>query len=151
MTPKTLTIRAAEADDDEAVSSLLHQLGYDVSRAEVRRRLTLPGLAQRVLVAVLAERIVGLIAYTDPIERLAEGTTFVRITAIVVDEACRKDGVGQAMMREVERRARDAGAGLLELTCGRRESRKAAHVFYPRLGFVEASVASILYRKDLAS
>jgi hypothetical protein len=67
VTPKTLTIRGAEANDDEAASSLLHQLGYDVSRAEVRRRLTLPGLAERVLVAVLAERIVGLIAYTDPI------------------------------------------------------------------------------------
>jgi hypothetical protein len=41
------------------------------------------------------------------------------------------------------------GASLLEVSSGRRPEREAAHAFYPALGFVDSSDASVVYRKRL--
>jgi GNAT superfamily N-acetyltransferase len=150
-TDPPILIRAACVTDDGAIAALLAQLRYAVAPAEVRRRLAVPGIAGHVLVATLGNDIAGLIAYTDPIERLAEGSSFVRITALVVDEKQRAKGIGRRLMAEVERFARERGAALLELTSGRHDDRQAAHIFYPRLGFVDAGHGSVLYRKVLSS
>jgi ribosomal protein S18 acetylase RimI-like enzyme len=55
------------------------------------------------------------------------------IEDVVVDESARGQGIGEAMMREALRIARDAGARTVDLTS--RPSREAAGRLYERLGF----------------
>jgi GNAT superfamily N-acetyltransferase len=57
------------------------------------------------------------------------------VSAIVVDEAHRRRGVGQALLEAVEREARARGCGLLFLTTA--ERRNDAHEFYRRVGLEE--------------
>jgi ribosomal protein S18 acetylase RimI-like enzyme len=55
------------------------------------------------------------------------------IEDVVVDESARRQGVGEAMMRESLRVAREAGARTVDLTS--RPAREAAGRLYDRLGF----------------
>lgn len=55
------------------------------------------------------------------------------IEDVVVDEAMRGRGVGEALSQEAVRRAVGAGARTVELTS--RPSREAATILYQRLGF----------------
>ncbi|HEX2184389.1 MAG TPA: GNAT family N-acetyltransferase, partial [Chloroflexota bacterium] len=52
---------------------------------------------------------------------------------VVVHEAARGQGVGEALSREALRRAAEAGARTVDLTS--RPSREAANRLYRRLGF----------------
>jgi len=55
------------------------------------------------------------------------------VEAVRVRADRRSQGVGAALMRHVEERARAAGCGLIQLTTDRQ--RLAAHRFYERLGY----------------
>lgn len=55
------------------------------------------------------------------------------IEDVVVDEAARGQGIGEALNREALRIARDAGARTVDLTS--RPSREAANRLYQRIGF----------------
>jgi len=55
------------------------------------------------------------------------------IEDVVVDEAARKEGVGEALTLAALERAADAGARTVDLTS--RSSREAANRLYTRLGF----------------
>ena len=67
------------------------------------------------------------------------------IEDVVVDEAARGQGVGEALNRAALDRARAEGARTVDLTS--RPSREAANRLYKRLGFVER--ATNVYRFDL--
>src|SRR5207245_1485069 len=56
-----------------------------------------------------------------------------RIDDVVVDEAARGQGAGEALTREAMRLAAEAGARTVELTS--RPEREAANRLYRRLGF----------------
>jgi ribosomal protein S18 acetylase RimI-like enzyme len=75
-------------------------------------------------------RITGVatvVVYTTPIWLKA------RIEDVVVDQAARGRGVGEALVRACIEVARRRGAGVVELQSAR--SREAANRLYPRLGF----------------
>ena len=76
-------------------------------------------------------RIVGLL--TLVVFRIPTGVR-AWIEDVVVDEAVRGRGVGEALSREAVRRAIELGARTVELTS--RPSREAANRLYQRLGFV---------------
>ena len=84
-------------------------------------------------------RIVGLL--TLVIFRIPTGVR-AWIEDVVVDEAVRGRGVGEALSQEAIRRAVGLGARTVELTS--RPSREAANRLYQRLGFVRRD--SHLYR-----
>jgi len=67
------------------------------------------------------------------------------IEDVVVDEAARGRGVGEALNRAAIDRAREAGATTVDLTS--RPSREAANRLYRRLGFQERTTN--VYRLDL--
>jgi len=67
------------------------------------------------------------------------------IEDVVVDDAVRGRGVGQALNQSALERARAAGATTVDLTS--RPSREAANRLYLRLGFVERETN--LYRLEL--
>jgi ribosomal protein S18 acetylase RimI-like enzyme len=76
-------------------------------------------------------RIVGLL--TLVVFRIPTGVR-AWIEDVVVDEAVRGRGVGEALSQEAVRRAVGLGARTVELTS--RPSREAANRLYQRLGFV---------------
>lgn len=131
-----LKIRDACPEDAQALAPLVHQLGYPTSAEALARRLALlvASEADCLVVAELEGQVVGLagvhvslaLEYDEPAAKLS---------AIVVDERCRRRGIGEALVAAVEEEARRRGCRLIFLTTA--ERRGDAHAFYRRLGFEE--------------
>ena len=136
-------IRPATPDDAAAIAELLRALGYPASPARVLSWLGELGDADRVLVSDG-----GLIAL-HRIPRIAEGSPFVRITALIVSPERRREGLGRALLGAAEEIARGWGCELLEVSSALRPERDAAHRFYPAVGFERASEHSLHYWKRL--
>lgn len=67
-----------------------------------------------------------------------------QIEGVRVSAAHRGRGIGAALIRDAETRARAAGCGLLQFTTNR--ARRDAHRFYDRLGFTASHIG---YKKSL--
>ncbi len=139
----TVAIEIARQADDElvaALAGLVPQLSSSAAPPgpdELRRVLEFPG--NRLLVARDAGTIVGtltLVVFPIPTGLRAW------IEDVVVDEAARGRGVGEALTREALRLAAAEGARSVDLTS--RPSREAANRLYRRLGFELRP--SLLYR-----
>ncbi len=61
-------------------------------------------------------------------------TRRAQVEGVRVASHLRGQGIGEAMFQDVEARARAAGCGLVQLTMN--QTRKDAHRFYERIGFV---------------
>ncbi len=134
MTLLNITIRPAAPSDAPALRELMVQLGYPADAAELARRLALvlasPGHA--VLVAVIADRPVGL-AHVALLP-LLEDEGSAHLLALVVDEAHRSRGLGAHLVAAVEAWA--AGAGAPRVVVRSNIVRTRTHAFYERLGYV---------------
>jgi ribosomal protein S18 acetylase RimI-like enzyme len=86
--------------------------------------------------------IAGLLVLT--VYRILTGLQ-ARIDDVVVNEAARGRGIGEALTRAALDHAREAGAASVTLTS--RPSREAANRLYVRLGF--QSIATNVYRYSL--
>jgi GNAT superfamily N-acetyltransferase len=129
------TIRDARPDDADAIARLLEQLGYPTNAAAVPARLErLRIVGDRLVVAELEGSVVGLaqlhVSPTMALERPA-----AKIDGLVVDESHRGQGIGRALVAEMEAEARARGCVLLYLTTATR--REEAHEFYRRVGLEE--------------
>jgi GNAT superfamily N-acetyltransferase len=136
---RALVIRPAAADDADAISALLAELGYPATPAEVPARLDAlaahPGVV--ALVAELEHEIVGLATcHLFPTIHGAEPVAW--LTALVTARHARGEGVGTTLVRSVESWARSRGAGRVSLTSG--TQRTEAHAFYERLGYDRTGV-----------
>jgi N-acetylglutamate synthase-like GNAT family acetyltransferase len=129
-------IRDARPEDAQALARLVRQLGYPTSVEAIAQRVNrlAASNADRLVVAELDEQVVGLasvhvsfsVEYDEPAAKLS---------AIVVDEGCRRHRIGEALVRAMENEARERGCCLIFLTTA--EHRADAHEFYRRLGFEE--------------
>lgn len=137
--PGNLLLRSAQAQDAPCVARLLGVLGYPCSPEDAASRLR--AMAddpdQQVWVADRHGEVVGLVAL-DLMYYLPLGARTCRITALAVDEAAQRQGVGRMLLREAECRARQAGAARIELTSA--EHRLEAHAFYRACGFSESAL-----------
>jgi GNAT superfamily N-acetyltransferase len=126
-------VREATPELHAALARLLPQLNPtlpvpDMERLE--RLLADPDVT--LLVAVDGDRIVGtttVIVYTTPFWIKA------RLDEVVVDDAARGKGVGEALVKAALDIGRQRGAQVAELQSGRGPNRAAAHRLYERLGF----------------
>jgi len=133
-----IKVGAASGVDDELIAAfnrLVPQLsrGAAVPTPELIREI-LEAPANTVLIARDDRdngRIVGML--TLVVFRIPTGVR-AWIEDVVVDEAVRGRGVGEALSQEAIQRAVGAGARTVELTS--RPSREAANRLYQRLGFV---------------
>lgn len=127
-------IRPAEARDADAIAELLEQLGYPAPRAGVQDRLRRmaadPGAA--VLVAEV-ESVVCALATYHAVPVLHEDPPRGQLTGLVVSEAHRRRGIGEALVAHVERLA--AGQGVTGIVVTTANHRAEAHAFYERLGY----------------
>jgi GNAT superfamily N-acetyltransferase len=130
-----LTIRDARAEDAAAIASLLGQLGYETEAAAVPPRLErLVIVGDRVVVAVLEDEVVGL-AHLHASPTIERERPAARISALVVDESHRGEGIGRALVDAMEAEARARRCVLLFLTTATR--REDAHAFYRTVGLEE--------------
>ena len=130
-----LTIRDARGDDGAAIASLLGQLGYETEAAAVAPRLErLVIVGDRVVVAVLDNEVVGL-AQLHASPTIEHERPTAKISALVVDESHRGQGIGRALVEAMEAEARTRRCVLLFLTTAAR--REDAQAFYRRVGLEE--------------
>jgi len=126
---------ATVVDDDlvGALARLVPQLSSSGSPPDVEALEAIVASDSSVLLIAVSERvIVG--ALTLVLFRIPTGLR-AWIEDVIVDEAARGRGIGEALNQAAIERARAAGARTVDLTS--RPSREAANRLYQRLGFVE--------------
>lgn len=131
-----LAIRDARPKDVDALAALIVALGYEVTAADLRKRLALLKKADGD--AIVADRggVIGLLTIST-MQVLHRPRLVGRISLLVVAEAARSGGVGSALVAEAEARLKAAGCGLIEVTSNVKRLR--AHAFYERLGYDRTS------------
>ena len=140
-------IRPARLEDSERLADLCTQLGYPSTPDEVRNRLAVIDRLtdQQVLVAVEAsQRVVGWIHAF--VYRVLESAPMVEIGGLVVDQAVRGGGIGQALLGEVEAWAATQAIETVSLRSN--VIRVQAHEFYRRHGYTVPKV-QLVFRKKL--
>jgi ribosomal protein S18 acetylase RimI-like enzyme len=150
MSPTTggeITVSAACAVDDELVAAFNRLIPQLSQRAVVPTHDAIREIFEAPASSLLLARddreggrIVGLL--TLVVFRIPTGVR-AWIEDVVVDDAVRGRGVGEALSQEAIRRAVGAGARTVELTS--RPSREAANRLYQRLGFVRRDSNVYLY------
>ena len=131
-----LQIRDVRPKDIDALLALIGALGYEVTAAELRKRLTVLRKAGQHALVADREGPIGLLT-TATTQVLHRPRPVGRISMLVVAEAARGHGVGAALVAEAEARLKAAGCGLVEVTSNARRLR--AHAFYERLGYERTS------------
>jgi GNAT superfamily N-acetyltransferase len=144
MTSRSTLVRDARPDDARSLSPLLAELGFPASADEVHARLdAMLAAGEIVLVAERDGDVIGLATvHVTPV--VHRPTAVGRITALVVAERARREGIGRALVAAAERRVAARGCALIELTSNRQ--RTAAHAFYERLGY---EATSLRFKKSL--
>ncbi len=135
-------VRSATTEDAEIIHVLACELAETVGDSpprseEVRARLVdlLEEPRARILVAEgEGGAVAGVVSFWIKPD-LAHGDTVVEVPMLVVTEGSRREGVGKALMEEVQRLAAENEANLLELVATTHNV--AAREFYRTLGFVE--------------
>lgn len=145
--PPTARLREIAAADIPEIVPLLAQLGYEMTADEAARRAAeiLSTSGHSLIVAELGERIVGLLHIFDRpgIENPREAV----VQAIVVDQACRRLGIGRILMAAAERWGRQRNCASVVLSSN--VVRAPAHAFYGALGYRVSATAYVL-RKPFA-
>lgn len=149
-----LVIRAATAEDALCISVLATQVFLDTYAprgvsAQIAREVQgvvgldavtreLSDASVKVLVATRDEFLLGFAKWTPGArhELLDATTPAAELDRLYVQEASTGQGIGTALMREVEVQAARAGAATLWLTAWVHNER--ALRFYPRQGYVDA-------------
>lgn len=134
-----MPIRAATIADASEIARLLTQLGHPATPAEVEHRWTeWEEQGNSALVAAgSTSQLVGLCQLHQTVV-LHRPRPVGRITALIVEESERGNGLGRALVAAAEARLLSAGCGLMEITSNVR--RTEAHAFYERLGYDKSSV-----------
>ncbi len=131
-----MKIREITYNDDKRIRELLLELTEGRSpRFRISELLSDPNCI--CLVAEDEGRVVGFgaaIIYRTPVEGVIS-----RMEDLVVDSEVRGQGYGRALAEELLRRAKQAGAGKMDLTSS--VKRQAARELYRSLGFREISTA----------
>ena len=141
----TVTFRPARADNVPAIVALLSddELGRQRETAEFARYHTAFAAMERepnnlIVVGEAEGRVVACYQLTAITGLSLAATRRAQIEGIRVDASLRGQGVGAALMRDAEARARALGCGLLQLTTN--AMRKDAYRFYERLGFTASHI-----------
>jgi ribosomal protein S18 acetylase RimI-like enzyme len=142
----SIEIRLATVQDAEQISLLIRELGYAMSPQQLRQKLIAAqdSKMDRVMVAVSGEQLLGCISlHVMPLFH-AEGN-LGRITALVVSEQRRSQGIGHALILQAHQWFEAANCMRFEVTSG--DQRERAHRFYERHGY--ARQGQRLLRKSL--
>jgi ribosomal protein S18 acetylase RimI-like enzyme len=130
----SLKIRDASLNDAPALASLMCELGYETSTAEMRQRLKfiLSDKGFRTFVAEIDDQVCGMLGTLTHASH--EHNDFSgKIIALVVSMKKRRSGVGRALIAAAEQDF--AKRGVTRLSLITRLARTEAHRFYQALGY----------------
>lgn len=138
------TIRIATVADAEEIAQLSGQLGYPSTAEEAVERLQAVNrhAEHAVYVAETNGRLVGWIHVFSRPSLSTEPSA--EVAGLVVDEHCRSRGVGEALMRQAERWAKEQGCRTVRLRSN--ITRLRAHAFYERLGYEIIKTSKSFYK-----
>jgi GNAT superfamily N-acetyltransferase len=139
LTDQTI-IRDAHEGDIEELTLLMTDLGYPATLAEmqVRFKNIFAHPDYRTIIAVIGDEIVGMAGLCKGVYYEKNGL-YLRILAFVVKQTRRELGIGKILIKASEDWAVDQGANTVLINSGNRDERKAAHVFYHKMGYVVKS------------
>jgi len=142
------TLRPARISDAIAIAALTRELGYPVEDEVMRARLAsmLAREDQRIVVAELDGDVVGWLQVIAN-EALESGFR-AEIVGLVVAARARRRGLGQQLVVNAERWARERGAPALVVRSNLQ--RIESHAFYLALGYTHTKSQAV-YRKPLES
>ncbi|MDR1564510.1 MAG: GNAT family N-acetyltransferase [Oscillospiraceae bacterium] len=147
------TIHGAALSDCEGIYPLICQLasgGLDGSGGDYRPtykdyertyRSILNDASKKYFVAKIDERIVG-VAGLSLNQSLCEASYFANIEELAVDEAARRQGVGQQLLNACMAYSKAQGCTSLALTTG--NNRHAAQGLYEKNGFKKTGIKYVL-------
>jgi GNAT superfamily N-acetyltransferase len=132
-----VNIRDANEGDVEALTLLMNDLSYPTTLAEMQVRFKAISVHPdyKTIVAVMDNEIVGMAG-------LHKGTfyekngMYLRILAFVVKQNARNKGIGKLLIKASEDWAVEQGLHTVIINSGNRDDRKAAHIFYHKMGYV---------------
>ncbi len=130
----SVTVReAAFADAGTLVQLNRICMGYDypAEKAAAQLEKLLNSGRDKILVAELEGRVMGYVHLVD--YNLLYADPMKNVMGIAVDPACRRQGIGRALLKAGEAWAKETGAAGVRLVSG--ESRADAHAFYRALGY----------------
>ena len=128
------TIREAELADCAAITRLnREELGYDFPEEGAREKLRacLANPVHKIFVAESGGEVVGYLHLED--YDVLYFPHMKNVLGIAVSGACRRQGVGRALLAAGEAWAKAGGAAAVRLVSG--EGREGAHAFYQSLGY----------------
>ncbi|MCW3074657.1 MAG: GCN5-related N-acetyltransferase [Flaviaesturariibacter sp.] len=130
MNQNKASTRLAYAEDIPPLSELMTALGYSTTEAMRGRFSVLDRYSNyRLFVAELNSEIVRRAGSLKSYYFERPGC-YIRLSALIVQEGCRRRGVGKALVMAVEDWGKSVEAKAVILNCGNREEREAAHLFY---------------------
>ncbi len=129
-------IRKAEIKDKDSIQSLINELtGHEISNSDIINRLNFieSSMIDTLYVYEKDNKIIGLLGFRIR-ENIEENSRFGEISLIVVDQTCRKQGIGKQLMDYAEKLAdmNNCIGTWLVSGFGREEQ---AHIFYKALGY----------------
>lgn len=130
-----LTIRTAQSTDADILQSLYRQLVDDknIRATESQIQVLEDDVRTRLLVCELDGRVRGTVLVCLCADAMYAGQPFAVIENLVVDQECRGNGIGQALLREVERFCLSRNCSKMMLLSS--ASRVDAHRFFEQVGF----------------
>lgn len=145
----TLRLRPVRRQDVSQLADLLGQLGYPTTKAALHERLDLwSDDPASWLIGADDDGVLVGVAALHAIPMLEVSGKLARLTALVVDERYRSQGVGQSLVTAAEEQARAVGCVKMEITSSRHRAR--THEFYKLLGYDDICTSSARFVKLLA-
>jgi len=134
-----MRVRTAMPGDAAEIAALITVLGYPCTPDEALERMHAVDdePEQALLVADRDGDLCGLLGL-DLMYYLPLGARTCRITALVVANAHRGEGVGKELLQAAETWARQAGAARVEVTSA--AHRTEAHAFYRACGYEDGAM-----------
>ncbi|MGM0805919.1 MAG: GNAT family N-acetyltransferase [Bacillota bacterium] len=141
-TVSEVILREARYDDSYELSYLMGELGYPTKSEEMTERLEtlLPNPAYACFVACVNDQVIGMIGLAKGIYFEKNGC-YARITALVVSEEFRGNGIGKELVRYGEEWAKEQGCTAILLNSGKQ--RTDTHEFYRSLDYDDTGLRFI--------
>ena len=136
--PKVSKLREAKPSDAERIVELINELGHEIDEKHVRKNLKALGKANELpIVATIDKQVIGLIGMHRMVT-IHRPAPVGRIPVLIVTKEAQGLGLGRMLVEEVERRLKNDGCQIVEVTSNDR--RGAAHAFYRHLGYERTSI-----------
>jgi GNAT superfamily N-acetyltransferase len=128
-------IRRISQEDAAAITTLTHQLGYNLPPEEILQNIhaVMKNNDHDAFVAVHENKVIGWIGMAHAIQ--IESPPFCEIRGLVVDDQYRNEGIGKMLVEKAKEWGKEKGNDKLRLRCN--VKRTETHLFYQHLGFTE--------------